>query len=60
VPFASWDAYNLCVHAASGEVWELDRGLMIRRRPSIAAVLSEVLAAVRAGAVEPGLSGSLK
>jgi hypothetical protein len=59
VPFASWDANTLCVHAASGEVWELDRGLMIRRRPGIDAVLSEILAAVRTGAAEPGLSASL-
>jgi hypothetical protein len=57
VPFASWDAYTLCVHGASGEVWDLDRGLMICHRPSIEAVLSEILAAVRAGATEPALSG---
>jgi len=55
VPFASWDAYTLCAHAATGEVWELDRGLMIRHRPSIEVVLNEILAAVRAGVEEPGL-----
>jgi hypothetical protein len=50
VPFASWDAYDLCIHAQSGEVWEFipNTGL-IRHRPSIAAVLEEVVAAVRAG-----------
>jgi hypothetical protein len=55
IPFASWDAYDLCVHSESGEVWEFipNTGL-IRHRPSIAAVLREVLAAVRAGG-EPQL-----
>jgi hypothetical protein len=56
VPFASWDAYSLCVHAASGEVWELvsSPGL-VRHRSSIEAVVREVLAAVRSGAAEPDL-----
>jgi hypothetical protein len=50
IPFASWDAYDLCIHAATHEVWEFipNTGL-IRHRPSIAAVLREVIAAVRAG-----------
>jgi hypothetical protein len=50
IPFASWDAYDLCIHAESGEVWEFipNTGL-IRHRPSIAAVLREVIEAVRAG-----------
>lgn len=50
IPFASWDAYDLCVHAETGEVWEFipDTGL-IRHRPSIRAVLNEVIDAVRAG-----------
>jgi hypothetical protein len=49
IPFASWDAYDLCVHANTGEVWEFtpETGL-IRYRPSIAAVLREVIDAVRA------------
>lgn len=51
IPFASWDAYDLCVHAESGEVWEFCGNPvgLIRHRPSIAAVLREVIAAVRAG-----------
>jgi hypothetical protein len=50
IPFASWDAYDLCIHAGTGEVWEFipNTGL-IRHRPSIAAVLREVIAAVHAG-----------
>lgn len=50
LPFASWDAYELCIHTETGEVWEFipDCGL-IRHRPSIAAVLQEVIDAVRAG-----------
>jgi len=52
MPFASWDAYDLCLHSESGEVWEFipNTGL-IRHRPNIAAVLREVLAAVRSGSV---------
>ena len=50
IPFASWDAYDLCIHAESGEVWEfIPNSGLIRHRPSIAAVLREVMAAVRAG-----------
>ncbi len=50
IPFASWDAYDLCVHATSGEVWEFipNTGL-IRHRPNIAAVLREVIDAVKSG-----------
>lgn len=55
IPFASWDAYDLCVHAGTGEVWEfIPNSGLIRHRPSIAAVLQEVIAAVRAGG-EPEL-----
>lgn len=50
IPFASWDAYDLCIHADSGEVWEfIPNSGLIRHRPSIAAVLREVVEAVRAG-----------
>jgi hypothetical protein len=56
VPFASWDAYSLCVHSVSGEVWEfLPSPGLVRHRPSIEAVLREVLAAVCSGAGEPTL-----
>ncbi len=50
IPFASWDAYDLCIHSESGEVWEFipNTGL-IQHRPSIAYVLEEVIAEVRAG-----------
>lgn len=59
IPFASWDAYDLCIHATSGEVWEfIPNSGLIRHRPSIAAVLREVIAAVRAGG-EPQL-GALR
>jgi hypothetical protein len=51
IPFASWDAYDLCIDSASGEVWEfIPNSGLIRHRPSIAAVLQEILAAVRSGA----------
>jgi cell wall assembly regulator SMI1 len=50
IPFASWDAYDLCIDAESGEVWEfIPNSGLIRHRPSIAAVLREVVAAVQAG-----------
>lgn len=50
LPFASWDAYDLCVHTGTSEVWEFipNTGL-IRHRPGIAAVLEEVIAAVKSG-----------
>ena len=49
-PFASWNAFDLCIHSATGGVWEFipNTGL-IRHRPSIAAVLREVISEVRAG-----------
>jgi cell wall assembly regulator SMI1 len=50
IPFASWDAYDLCIDAESGEVWEfIPNSGLIRHRPSIAAVLREVIEAVRTG-----------
>ena len=55
IPFATFNDCDLCVHAASGEVWEFQPGGgLLLHRPSIAAVLREVLAAVRSGA-EPQL-----
>ncbi len=55
IPFASWDAYDLCIHARTEEVWEfIPNAGLIRHRPSIAAVLREVITAVRAGG-EPAL-----
>jgi hypothetical protein len=58
IPFASWDAYDLCIHSASGEAWEFIANIgRTRHRPSIAAVLEEILAAVRSGA-EPQLRGN--
>jgi hypothetical protein len=52
VPFASWDIYGLYVHATSGEVWEFAEHGAARlacHRPNVAAVLTEMLEAVRAG-----------
>lgn len=55
IPFASWDAYDLCMDAETGEVWEfIPNSGLIRHRPSLAAVLREVIEAVRAGG-EPAL-----
>ena len=49
VPFASWDAYDLCVHTKTGEVWEFTPATgLIRHRPNIAAVLREIIDIVRA------------
>ncbi len=50
IPFASWDANELCIHAQSGEVWEFipDLGLT-RHLPSIAAALQELITAIREG-----------
>jgi hypothetical protein len=57
IPFASWDAYDLCVHAETGEVWEFIPNVgLTRHLPSIAAVLRDVIEAVRAGR-EPQLGG---
>jgi hypothetical protein len=50
IPFATFNDCDLCVHAASGEVWEFrPGGGLLLHRPSIAAVLRELIAAVRAG-----------
>ncbi|MFO0960910.1 MAG: SMI1/KNR4 family protein [Isosphaeraceae bacterium] len=50
IPFASWDAYDLCVDAQTGEVWEfIPNSGLIRHRTSIAAVLQEVIEAVQSG-----------
>lgn len=50
IPFASWDVYALCIHATTGEVWEFEPVNGLRHhRPSMRAVLEEVIAAVRAG-----------
>ena len=55
VPFASWDAYYLCIHAGTGEVWEFTPNCgLIRHRPNIAAVLRDIIEAVRTGG-EPQL-----
>ena len=57
IPFAGWDAYDLCVHAESHDVWEFipNTGLT-RHFPSIAAILREVARTVRAGG-EPEVGG---
>src|ERR1051325_3084381 len=48
IPFASWDAWDLCIDSESGGVWEfIPKSGLIRYRPSIAAVLQEILIAVR-------------
>jgi hypothetical protein len=52
IPFASWDVYDLCVDSRSGKVCEFTYtggGSLRCHRPSIAAVLREMLEAVRAG-----------
>ena len=50
IPFATFNDCDLCAHAGSREVWEFrPGGGLLRRRPSIAAVLREVIAAVSAG-----------
>jgi hypothetical protein len=57
IPFATFNDCDLCIHATSGEVWEFrPGGGLLLHRPSIAAVLQEVIAAVRAGR-EPRLEG---
>lgn len=49
LPFASWDAYDLCVHARCGDVWEFNPGTgLLGPWPSISAVLEEVLAVLAA------------
>ena len=50
IPFATFNADDLCVHAASGEVWSFRPGGGLgAHRPSIAAVLRELIALVREG-----------
>jgi cell wall assembly regulator SMI1 len=50
IPFANWDRHDLCIDSESGQVWNFAAhwGLTLHR-PSVAAVLREVLEAVRAG-----------
>jgi len=56
IPFASWDAYDLCIHATREDVWEfIPNSGLIRHRPSIASVLEEVIEAVHTGG-EPQLT----
>jgi len=51
IPFASWDQYTLLVYAADGSVWEHSPSAgLLRRQPSLSAVLRQLLEAVRAGA----------
>jgi SMI1 / KNR4 family (SUKH-1) len=55
IPFASWDAYDLCIDAESQQVWEFIPNMgLVRHRPNIAAVLRDVIAEVLAGR-EPNL-----
>ncbi len=50
VPFGSWDAYALCIHAYSGEVWEyIPNNGLIRDRPNIRTVLEELIGVARSG-----------
>ncbi len=52
LPFASWDAYDLCIDARSWEVWEFEPWSGVRhksRRPHLAAVIRELLAQMRVG-----------
>jgi hypothetical protein len=50
IPFASFNADDLCVHSESGAVGEFSpSGGLWCHRPSITAVLLEILEAVRAG-----------
>jgi hypothetical protein len=50
IPFATFNDCDLCVHAGSGQVWEFrPGGGLLLSRPSIAAVLRELIALVRAG-----------
>lgn len=60
VPFGAWDTYALCVHGVTGEVWEyLPSPGLLRHRPSIPAVLRELVEVVRAGAEADLRWGSL-
>ena len=50
IPFATFNDQDLCVHAESGQVWEFrPGGGLLLSRPSIAAVLQELIAQVREG-----------
>lgn len=54
-PFASWDAYDLCVHAHRGDVWEFNPATgLLGPWPSISSVLEEVLSVLVATG-RPGL-----
>jgi SMI1 / KNR4 family (SUKH-1) len=51
IPFASWDWYTLLIYPADGTVWEFSPNMGLRlRRPSITAVLRELLGLVQSGA----------
>jgi hypothetical protein len=51
IPFASWDQYTLLIYPADGTVWEFSPNMGLRlRRPSITAVLRELLELVQSGA----------
>jgi hypothetical protein len=51
LPFASWDQYTLLIYPADGTVWEFSPNMGLRlRRPSITAVLRELLGLVQSGA----------
>ncbi|MBY0232215.1 MAG: SMI1/KNR4 family protein [Gemmataceae bacterium] len=57
LPFASWDAYDLCLDTATGAVWEFHRDLTGgTSRPSLRAVVAELLALMEAGR-RPQLDG---
>jgi hypothetical protein len=50
IPFASWDAYGLCIHADHGDVWDFEpySGL-IAHLPSLTDVLHCLIDKVKAG-----------
>ncbi len=51
IPFASWDQFTLLIDPPDGTVWEFSPSMGLRlRRPSIAAVLRELLGLVQSGA----------
>lgn len=57
LPFAGWDAYDLCIDAQSGRVWEFEPHTGLShgvRFPSIAAVVRRLLAQLKDGQ-EPAL-----
>ena len=55
IPFASWDANELCIHSESGSVWEFCASIGLKNfKPNITAVIQELLAALHAG-IEPKL-----